>query len=624
MKRIIFILFILSRYLSHSQINDSVSSLKTFTKTTNKIIKNGKFSHTNHISEISQIRNNENIGDILQSQSTNYLKSYGPGNLSSISSRGGNAQQTSFIYKDFILNNPLNGIVDLSSIPMAFFNSMNIIYGLPSSNWGNGGLASAVILENNLDNKPGRFIEYGNTFGSFGQKTNYLKLGSSNSKVQNQIKIYKQNFTNNYTYYNQNSEIKEQKNSAINHLAVMAESKVSLNKKTSLNVVYFGQKLNREIPPSLFEGFTNAKQLDNNHRLYLDITNIRNKSKWSFKSAFYDEKNTYIDSVRSINGYNPSKSFINQFEYKTIYQNNHNLTFNLTNSNSFSSALNFEEPVQLNRSALTGSYIFKKNNFQQLINFRIVLNNGEIMPLTYSYALSKTINNKLLFLNFGRVFRLPSINDLYWSPGGNIELSPENGYSSDVGIKWSKKVNKTIIKFSSSVYSRWIDNWIQWQPRANYWSAMNIKKVWSRGIETQTSFFTKIRSFSIHFNLNTSYNLSTNIGLFNGEESLLNKQLMYTPFYKTVANTTISYKNLNLTYLHNYTGYRFTSSDNQSYLPAFHLGRLYLSSDFLIRNQHLKIFYKLNNLFNTDYQLIINRPMPLINQEIGINIKINK
>ena len=118
--------------------------------------------------------------------------------------------------------------------------------------------------------------------------------------------------------------------------------------------------------------------------------------------------------------------------------------------------------------------------------------------------------------------------------------------------------------------------------------------------------------------------MSTNTGLFNGEESLLNKQLMYTPFYKTVANTKISYKNLNLTYLHNYTGYRFTSSDNQSYLPAFHLASLYLSSDFLIRKQHLKIFYKLNNLFNTDYQLIINRPMPLINHEIGMNLKLHK
>jgi iron complex outermembrane receptor protein len=623
MKRNLIILFTLLTYLSYSQINDSISSLKTFTKTTNKIIKNGKFSHTNHISEISQIRNNENIGNILQSQSTNYLKSYGPGNLSSISSRGGNAQQTSLIYKDFVLNNPLNGIVDFSSIPMVFFNSIDIIYGLPSSNWGNGGLASAVILENKnyAENK---FIEYGNVFGSFGQKTNFLNLGVKNSKISSYIKIFHQKITNDFRFNDHESQLKRQTNASINHLAFMGETNIYFNNKNNLSIVYFGQNLDREIPPSNYEGFTNAKQEDDNHRLFLNYTHLKSNSKWSFKTAYYNEENNYIDSVRSIYGYNPATSIINQLDFKTLLKSNHNITVNLTNSNSFSNGKNFNSTIELNRTALTGSYIYKKKTWQQLLNFRILLNEGEITPLTYSYALNKTLNNASIFLNFGKVFRLPSINDLFWNPGGNDNLSPEQGYSSDIGFKWKTKLNNTFLSFSSSIYSRNIEDWIQWYPSGGYWSAMNIKKVWSRGIETSSSIKSQFRAIDFKLDFKTSYNLSTNIEIFNGDKSTINKQLIYSPFYKGVINASISFKNLNLSYLHNYTGYRFTTNDNNSYLPSFHIGKIYLSSDILIKNQFVKIFYKIHNIYNVDYQLIINRPMPLINHEIGINIKIKK
>jgi iron complex outermembrane receptor protein len=222
------------------------------------------------------------------------------------------------------------------------------------------------------------------------------------------------------------------------------------------------------------------------------------------------------------------------------------------------------------------------------------------------------------------VYRLPSINDLYWNPGGNSELSPEQGYSTDLGIKWNIKTSNYQINFSPNIYSRWIDNWIQWQPNGNHWSALNIKKVWSRGIETNTNLITEFSHIKALFNLKTSYNMSTNIELFNENPSSLGKQLTYCPHYKAVFKASFSFKKLHLTYLHNYTGYRFTSSDNSYFLPAFQLGRLFLSSDLKVKKQTVKIFYKLNNLYNVDYQLIINRPMPLINQEIGLNININK
>ena len=624
MKKFVFIYCITFSLISYSQSIDSIKPLKTFVKTTSTILKDGKFSKNQNLSSIIGISTNQNLGDILQNQSINYLKNYGPGNLSSISSRGGNAQQTSLIYKDFVLNNPLNGIVDFSTIPACFFNNVNIIYGLPSSNWGNGGLAGAILLENNIQPIHKSEIEYGNTFGSFNQKTNYIKLSFNKNKFTHSTKIYHKTALNDYTFNNQNLEIIRQINSAINHTAIMSESNFILNENNNFNIVYFGQKLNREIPPSFYEGHTNAYQKDINHRIFFSYAKIEDKFILNFKSAFYDEQNTYIDSLRSINSYNPCKSFINQIELKTLLTKKHNFSINITNSNAFSRGLNYSNPISINRVSLTGAYIYKHKVWSQLLNIRVLADENFLTPLTFSYGLNKKVNNNSLYFNVGKVYRLPSINDLYWNPGGNEKLLPEDGYSSDIGFKWEKEIYNKTLSFSPSLYSRWINNWIQWQPSGNIWSAMNVKKVWSRGIETNSNFYSERGDLKLHLNLKTSYNLSTNVEVLNDDLSLINRQLMYFPHYKAVFKASIGFRKINLSYYHNYTGYRFTSSDNTSFLPAFHLAGLSLSGEFKIKDQELQIFYKLNNLYNSNYQLIINRPMPLINHEIGINLKLHK
>ena len=49
-----------------------------------------------------------------------------------------------------------------------------------------------------------------------------------------------------------------------------------------------------------------------------------------------------------------------------------------------------------------------------------------------------------------------------------------------------------------------------------------------------------------------------------------------------------------------------------------------MSYRFQLKNSSAKIFYKINNLYNTNYQLVMNRAMPLMNHEIGINLKLSK
>ena len=624
MKYFFIIICIICHFQFFSQDLDTSRQLQTFEKTISKFIINDDFLKSDKNLDLISERSSESISTILEEETTNYLKYYSPGNLSSISTRGGNASQTSLVYNDFVLNNPLNGIVDFSSIPSVFFNSVNVMYGLPSSNWGNGGLAGAIILNNHpTENKS---LEFGSVFGSFNQSTNFLKLNYSKKKVSSSLKLFRQSAENNFKFLDVNNEIVNQENSAFYHSALMSDSKIDFS-NSSLKIVLFSQMLERQVPKGMLESYTNAFQTDLNHRFFINYKYDLENSFIEFKTAYYDEQNSFVDSIRNIFSENPCKTLINQINFsKNINQFNF-LKLNLTNSLAKSNSNNYDDEVQINRFSLNGIYKINnpKNKWKHLFNSRIVLDKKNLSPLTFSYSLNRVLAKDFkIYINMGKVYRFPTINDLYWSPGGNENLNPENGYSTDLGLLWTKDLSNTQLYFEPTIYSRWIDDWIIWQPTGTYWSPMNVKKVWNRGIETNSSISFKKREISFNFSLKTAYNLSTNIDIYNINDASLGKQLIYVPHYKFIFKSQIAYRNIRITYIHNYTGYRYTSRDNLYYLPAFNLGRLFLSWDLKFKKYPTKIFYKINNLYNTNYQLVINRPMPLINNEIGINFKINK
>jgi len=118
--------------------------------------------------------------------------------------------------------------------------------------------------------------------------------------------------------------------------------------------------------------------------------------------------------------------------------------------------------------------------------------------------------------------------------------------------------------------------------------------------------------------------LSTNQETINNNDQSLGEQLMYTPLYVFNTIIKIKFKRIDLSYTHNYTENRFTTADNTQFLDRFHLTNVKFSYTDKLKDRPLKIFNKLNNIFNINYQVVLNRPMPLINHEIGFNLNINK
>ncbi|MDX1419221.1 MAG: TonB-dependent receptor [Rubricoccaceae bacterium] len=81
--------------------------------------------------------------------------------------------------------------------------------------------------------------------------------------------------------------------------------------------------------------------------------------------------------------------------------------------------------------------------------------------------------------SLARSFRMPTLNDRYWRPGGNAALRPERGWSADAGLVWGGRVRAELTAFAATAQDQ-----IVWRPTgAGYWAPENVARTRSLGVE---------------------------------------------------------------------------------------------------------------------------------------------
>src|SRR5690606_4543896 len=86
-----------------------------------------------------------------------------------------------------------------------------------------------------------------------------------------------------------------------------------------------------------------------------------------------------------------------------------------------------------------------------------------------------------------RNYRVPTLNDLNWRPGGNAALKPEEGFTTEAGIRNQGGKDRWSWVASLTGYTRQVNQWIMWLPPVDkdrpFWAPVNVARVTSRGLE---------------------------------------------------------------------------------------------------------------------------------------------
>jgi iron complex outermembrane receptor protein len=228
----------------------------------------------------------------------------------------------------------------------------------------------------------------------------------------------------------------------------------------------------------------------------------------------------------------------------------------------------------------------------------------------------------VVFMRLSRNYNLPGLNDLYWSPGGNPNLSSETSFEKASGLTFIHIRRNIKNKTQLTYYHSMVDNWILWQPSATengFWSPQNLKQVLLQGIEFENEFSYSRRNYRINFNVFYTYNLAINRKAIHVNDLSVNKQLIYVPQEKYGFNLRFQYKASLVLFKQHFVAHRFTTTDNTNFLPSYHLFDVQLQQEFSIKNHMFNAQVYIDNIFNINYESIPFQVMPARVLGIGFN-----
>ena len=217
---------------------------------------------------------------------------------------------------------------------------------------------------------------------------------------------------------------------------------------------------------------------------------------------------------------------------------------------------------------------------------------------------------------YKRIFRMPTLNDLYYTFIGNVDLEPEYTNQYNLGLTYAKEWGDRWLRrleVQADVYYNEVENKIVAMPTSNFfrWTMVNLGKVEIRGIDLalQTAWQWG-KNWYLTGRVNYTYQKAQDFT--DPTDAYYGGQIPYIPWHSGSAVLNLNWREWEMNYSFIYTGERYSSRAN---IPVNYVLPWYTSDFSVSRTQHwgkgdLKLTLEVNNLFNQQYEVVICYPMP--------------
>jgi vitamin B12 transporter len=217
---------------------------------------------------------------------------------------------------------------------------------------------------------------------------------------------------------------------------------------------------------------------------------------------------------------------------------------------------------------------------------------------------------------------MPTLNDLYYTFVGNVDLDPEYTNQYNLGFTYSKSFSHSWLRYievQTDVYYNEVENKIIATPTSNFfrWTMINLGKVEIRGIDAALQTGWQIgREFRLNGRINYTYQKAQDFT--DPYDEFYGGQIPYIPWHSGSAAVNANWRSWEANYSFIYTGERYSSQANilANYQLPWYTSDLSVAKTQRIGPGDLKLTLEINNLFNQQYEVVICYPMP------GINFKL--
>ena len=223
---------------------------------------------------------------------------------------------------------------------------------------------------------------------------------------------------------------------------------------------------------------------------------------------------------------------------------------------------------------------------------------------------------------YKRIFRMPTLNDLYYTFIGNINLEPEFTTQYDLGFTYSRTFNSTWLRsleVQTDVYYNEVENKIVATPTSNFfrWTMVNLGNVEIRGVDVALQTGWKIgRNLTVSNRINYTYQRAQDFT--DPKSEFYGGQIPYIPWHSGSAVVNLQWRSWEANYSFIYTGERYSSQANipYNYQLPWYTSDFSVSKGLKVWKGDLKLTLEVNNLLNQQYEVVICYPMP------GTNFKL--
>lgn len=613
------------------------------------------------------------MSDALKFGTSIYVKEYGRATLSTVAFRGTSPSHTQVTWNGMKINSPMLGMVDFSMIPSYFIDDTSLLHGTSSVNATGGGLGGSVVLSTKPADAKGFGLQYIQGIGMWKTFDEFLRLTYGDEHWQTSTRVVYSSSDNDFKYRNymkkqniydddkniigQYYPIERNKSCAFHDFHILQEVYYNTGKGNRFGLQAWYLDSRRGVPMLNVDYKEDSdyvnEQREQTFRGIVSWDRISKNLKLGAKAGYIHTWLGYDYSRDLGNGEMArmieSRSYVNTAygSFDAEYSIGKKWLFTAT----LSAHQHFVKSQDRNiitqdgnwatvgydkaRAELSG-YVSVKwrpmERFGMSVALREEMYGKEWTPVIPAFFLDGVLSkrgNIIAKASVSRNYRFPTLNDLYFLPGGNPDLKKEHGFTYDCGVEFTVgKAGKYKLHGEATWFDSYIDDWIVWLPSfKGFWEPKNIKEVHAYGVELKGSLNVEFnRDWALSVDGNFSWTPSINHGdPINWADEAIGKQLVYVPEISAAVNGQLTYRTWSLGYKWCHYSERFTTSSNET---ATKIGRVlpYYMSDVSLEKKlsfgwsdfSLKLMVK--NIFDEEYESVLSHPMPGINFEVFIGI----
>lgn len=538
--------------------------------------------------------------------SANHIRQYASGTLSTINSLGFGSTQNTITWNGLILNNAMNGTQDLNLLPIWFVRMTSVA---SNSNYINTGSIHQLVSEVGPENK---FSAY-TTITTTHNISNGIKANVAFSKHRFAIAGIYSNQQNKIPYFNQ----LENEKSILTHAKAkmyggQALYQLTISKKINLESAIWYVTADRKIPPSMLQLISRAVEYDKQLRASIKCSWVKNAHQLIFSSAIAEDIILYNDSVISLYANNHFHLIQNQVQWIHNPSQRFNQSVLVRYQYNVARTDNYEgiKSQQRNFLQYTSQYMLK--SYKGVIGFSAATDyvSERLHPWSAStYGHFKVAGHLYAKIEFARLYRIPTLNDLYWIPGGNASLQPEYSYKYQTAIRYATYRRHAIESETRCFYNQ-IENIIIWRPTGAYWSPVNLRNAVSAGITQSIQIALQFRNIKLVQECSYTFNKTKITATKDANDISLHKPIPYAPPHRLYATTIANLHAFRLIIQQEYCSARFFLFDEAAILKAYYTADLECRKSFGFNLHQIDVGLKVQNILNAAYQTIAWQPMP--------------